>query len=178
MSVRVTAIEAEAYSPFGSVIMAARGDVAPRAANQGTAEKYSGLANFDNLRISDAPVNVSVFRVAPHTDASVDVRLLEKHPESTQIFVPMNAQRYLVIVALGEEAPDLSSLRAFMVRPDQAISYHPGVWHHPMVGLDCSTDFVCLTHEDGSSADCVIHQIPEAQRVVVQFGHTLELAHG
>ena len=169
MSVRVTAIEAEAYSPFGSVIMAARGDIAPRAANQGTAEKYSGLANFDNLRATDASVNVSVFRVAPHKDSALDVRLLEKHPQSTQIFVPMNAQRYLVIVALGEREPDLSSLRAFMVRPGQAISYHPGVWHHPMVGLGSSTDFVCITHEDGSSADCVIHQIPENERVVVQF---------
>ena len=169
MSVQATAIEAEAYSPYGSVIMAARGDVSPRSANQGTAQQYSGLAPFDNLRVSDAPVNVSVFRVAPHTHTSVDVRLLEKHPKSTQIFVPMNAQRYVVIVALGEDEPDLSSLRAFMVRPDQAITYHPGVWHHPMVGLDSSTDFVCLTHEDGSAVDCIIHQIPKEEGVVVQL---------
>lgn len=169
MRLETIPIEAEAYKPYGSLIMAARGDVAAKSANQGTAQKYNRLADFDNLRLEDASVNISVFRVSPHLDVSLDIRLLEKHPQSTQVFVPMNAHRYLVIVALGENEPDLSTLKAFVAKPNQAISYHPGVWHHPMVGLESSTDFVCLTYEDNSSMDCVVHQIPESEQVQVRF---------
>jgi ureidoglycolate lyase len=85
--------------------------------------------------------------------------MLEKHPGSTQAFVPMNASRYLVVVALGGDAPDLSTLRAFVASAAEAISYRPGVWHHPMIALDRVTDFACLVWEDGTTEDAVEHAI-------------------
>jgi ureidoglycolate lyase len=159
-------ITREGYAPFGALV-AAVASSSPRAANHGTASAWDGLAALENLRPT-ARGSVALFRCAPLGDAReaaergrersdaahLDVRWLERHAHSTQLFVPMNATRYLVVVALGGEAPDLETLRAFVVPGRAAISYAPGTWHHPMVALDHETDFANVLHVDGTSADC------------------------
>ncbi|MGZ3453973.1 MAG: ureidoglycolate lyase [Polyangiales bacterium] len=153
----------EDYAPFGRVI-AAR-DSGERAANQGTARKYEHLVPLENLR-AGATANVSVFRCVPRA-LPFEIALLEKHPASTQLFVPMNARRYLVVVARGSERPDLSTLAAFEATGTQGISYAPGTWHHPLIALESETDFACLVFEDGSPSDCVEHAIELSERIVV-----------
>ena len=115
----------------------------------------------------DPELNVSVFRCAPRTRWPLAVELLEKHPESTQVFVPMNARRYLAVVALGGDRPDLATLAAFVATGAQGISYHAGVWHHPMIALDSEVDFTCLVWEDGSPGDCTVVHYREDERVEV-----------
>lgn len=126
------------------------------SANQGTARRFDRLAALENLRPGLAQPNMGVFRCAPRLVWPSRLALLEKHPASTQVFVPMNAARYLVVVALGGDAPDLSTLAAFVASGTQAVSYRPGVWHHPMIALEAETEFVCLVWEDGTSKDCVV----------------------
>jgi len=154
-------LEREAYAPFGDVIAAKPGF---RSANQGTAQKSEHLAELVDRR--GARPNLSVFRCAPR-EVPFEVGLLEKHGASTQVFVPMNATRYLVIVALGSDEPDLATLRAFVASGVQGITYRPGVWHHPMVALDRETDFFCLVYEDGTEADCTEFPLSEAERARV-----------
>lgn len=142
----------DAYAPFGALI-AARG--APdRLANHGTAEAWDDLAALVNTRGERARPTVSLFRCAPLAEPFLDVRWLERHPASTQMFVPMSAARYLVVVAHGGGAPELGSLRAFIVEGPRAITYAPGVWHHPMVALDREADFANFLFADGSAGDC------------------------
>jgi ureidoglycolate lyase len=74
----------------------------------------------------------------------------------------MNASRYIALVALGGERPDLATLAAFVAEGPQGISYAPGVWHHPMLALDVETDFVVFVHEDGTDVDCVVVERGEA----------------
>ncbi len=161
-------LDRTAYAPFGDVIEAHH---QARAANQGSARKSEWLAELVDARPGRARPNLSVFRCAPRA-LPFEVALLEKHPASTQLFVPMNARRYLVVVAspvstaLGD-APDLSTLRAFVARGTQAITYRPNVWHHPMIALDADTDFFCLVHEDGTPTDCVETGLVPTDRVVV-----------
>lgn len=140
-----------------------------RAANQGSARKSEWLADLVDARRGHARPNLSVFRCTPKL-LPFEIAVLEKHPASTQVFVPMNARRYLVVVApsLAEaDGPDLAGLRAFIAQGTQAITYRPGVWHHPMIALDAETDFFCLVHEDGTVQDCVEVQLGPAERLVV-----------
>lgn len=164
---RVERLTAGAYAPYGDVISADRDDVTAREANMGTAARRNFVAEMRNVR-PDARLNVASFRCAPRATEALSLTLLEKHPRSTQAFIPMNASRYLVVVALGGDAPDLSTLRAFEALGTQGITYHPGVWHHPMIALDAPTDFTCLVWEDGTEDDCVVHDL--AQPVRVRFG--------
>lgn len=163
----------DAYAPYGHVIMASPRGEPGRTANQGTARRFDHLAALEDLRPGHAKLNVAVFRCAPRPAGSMPVLVLEKHPMSTQIFVPMNAERYLVLVARGGDRPDLSTLGAFVAGGTQGVSYLPGVWHHPMIALDREIDFACFVWEDGSADDCTVvtYAAGEAALVLVDPCH-------
>jgi ureidoglycolate lyase len=167
MRVPCSPLTAEAYAPYGHVIMASPRGEPGKPANQGTARRFDHLAGLDDLRPGRAALNVSVFRCAPRPAAPFEVELLEKHPASSQIFVPMNAARYLVLVARGGDAPDLATLAAFVASGTQGVSYAPGVWHHPMIALDATVDFACFVWEDGSADDCTVVRLAPGDRPVV-----------
>lgn len=165
-------LEAANYRPYGDVV-AARPDVQPKSANMGTAARFNHLGALENLRQAkeghkDAAPNLCVFQSQPFTGKEFTVTLLERHAHSTQVFIPMNAKRYLVVVCLGrkdregrndEAAPDLKTLRGFIAQGNQGITYRPGVWHHPLIALDQVTDFACLVWENGSADDCDTHPL-------------------
>ena len=153
-------IDGASYRPYGALISAG-GESVP--ANQGTAERSNFLSGLENSRPEAARPNVCVYRCSPARANPFPVRLLERHPFSTQIFIPMGGvRRYLAVVALGGEKPDLATLRAFWAGPGQGISYHPGVWHHPMVVLDAPGDMACVVFEDGTEGDCATVSLDEA----------------
>jgi ureidoglycolate lyase len=162
-----TAITPEAYQPYGDLLSADRDDVASREANQGTAARKNDQIAVVHDRPS-ARANFASFRCAPRTEWPMPIVLLEKHPHSTQTFVPMNASRYVAVVALGGAAPDLATLRAFVVPGGSAVSYRPGVWHHPMIALDQVTDFACLVWEDGTAGDALEHPLLGDERPILQ----------
>jgi ureidoglycolate lyase len=152
--VRSEPLDPKVYAPYGDVIASTREDVVSKPANQGTAKRYDRLAKLRNLREGAEP-NLCVFRSTPHKTSRFEVRLLERHARSSQVFIPMAcAKRYLVVVCLGDKEPDLKTLRAFIAGKDQGVTYHPDVWHHPLIALDQITDFACLVWEDGSKDDC------------------------
>ncbi|MFI5300840.1 MAG: ureidoglycolate lyase [Polyangiales bacterium] len=167
--VRARPLSLSDWSPYGALLAARDEADAGRSANQGNARVFDRLVDLRNARPGAAALNVSAFRARPRdvSDGLV-VELLEKHPRSTQLFVPMGAARYLVVVALGGDAPDLSTLAAFVATGRQGVAYGPGVWHHPIVALDEPTDFACFVHEDGSADDCTLCRLDEASRVRVR----------
>jgi ureidoglycolate hydrolase len=179
-------LEQSTYASYGDVI-SVRSDVEPSSANMGTAQRYNFLSQVVNLRGDHAQLNLSVYRCNPLIEtrgsgggAQFGVKLLERHAHSTQVFVPMGgvaggAVRYLVVVALGrageregeEGVPDLSTLRAFIARGDQGITYKPGVWHHPLIAIDAITDFACWVYEDGTDEDCDVANLETSQHIEI-----------
>lgn len=160
VSVRPQPLVPEAYAAYGQVVQA--DGLRPfRVVNMGRAQRWDFLAEVPNLRPARARLNLCLFRCAP-VELPLQVGLLERHPHSGQVFIPLDTQaRYLVIVCLGGEGPDLSTLGAFVARGGQGISYHPGVWHYPMTPLDRETDFACLVWEDGTAEDCQVVDLEE-----------------
>lgn len=166
---RAKKLTAEAFAPYGQVVGA--GLVEAVDANQGTAARFNRVAELVNLR-TEAKANVAVFRSTP-VALPFRVKLLEKHPCSTQMFVPMACERYLVMVAprvesAGVDAPDPARIEVFEARAGLGINYAPGVWHHPILALDRAADFLMVAWEDGSASDCVEHWFgDEAGEIVV-----------
>lgn len=151
-------ISRQTYAPYGDLI-AADQSLPFNFANMKTAKRFNFLADVVNLRPERARLNLCVFQCSPLEKLPFEIKLLERHEFSTQVFMPMSSgARFLVIVCLGGDKPDLSTLRAFEVTNPQGISYKPGVWHYPMTALDNQVDFSCLVHEDGSSDDCEVVQ--------------------
>ncbi|MFN8655587.1 MAG: ureidoglycolate lyase [Candidatus Obscuribacterales bacterium] len=153
--IKPVALSRNAYERYGTVIGADE-SLPFKPANLGTAKRFNYLADVQNRR-SDARLNMCVFRCSA-AKLPLEIRLLEKHEHSTQIFLPMNAAAtYLAIVCLGGDAPDLETLSAFLVEGPQGISYYPGVWHYPMTALGEPIDFACLVAENDSVDDCTSH---------------------
>jgi allantoicase len=151
-------LSSEAYSAYGDVIET-KDSVKITGANQGTAEKYHQVAQINNFFPDGrGKVNMCIFHCRPATELPFTIKLLERHPYSTQFFVPMThgqTRGYLVAVALNgpDDKPDMSTLKAFIAKSTQGVNYRQGVWHHPMIALDDTTDFACFVHESGTPED-------------------------
>jgi ureidoglycolate lyase len=166
-SILASAIDAACYEPYGAVVTAGDPRKA-RSANHGTAEAWDALAILESSRGAEARCTASLFRCHPWKGGpSVPVLRLERHPRSTQMFAPLRATRFLVIVAQGDEQPDLSSLAAFVVEGPTAITYAPGIWHHPMIALETSADFVNVLFADGTDGDCHEVAVPRGVAEVI-----------
>lgn len=155
-------LEPETYAPYGDVVQA--GAAPGRVGNQGRARIWDHRAELLQDRDGARP-NLAVFRTVAWPGDLVDVRLMERHPRSTQLFVPMTAARFLVIVAPPGPL-DPAGIVAFVAAAHQGITYHPGVWHHPLIALDREADFTALVWEDGTPADCELVELPASTRPV------------
>jgi ureidoglycolate hydrolase len=193
----------EGFAPFGDVISNQRRDVHPSAlaqhqlpsnassANQGSAIRYGDVSRLAN-HYAQAPSGtgepkMSMFVCAARPLETVSdgagrfaVKLLERHPFTTQTFTPLpsTASQYLVIVAPslapsaldnglpvpqgpglpGRGLPDVTRLRAFVAEENQAVTYGAGTWHAPMVVLGKEgtvIEFVVFQHASGRGIeDC------------------------
>ena len=152
----------EGFAPFGEVVSAGLGQGAAAAAvaNQGTAVRFDWSAALESTRAGARP-NLAVFRSTPQP-LPLALKLLERHPHSTQTFLPMIASRYLVCVAPDDRdgGPDLARLRAFICGPGLGVNYRRGLWHHPIVALEAVAEFAVLIWEDGSTGDCEERPLP------------------
>jgi ureidoglycolate lyase len=152
-------LTAEAFAPFGQVVTV--GATAGSSANQGTATRYDWAAQLESTR-PEAKPNLAVF-TSVMKRLPFKVKLLERHPASTQAFLPMVCARFLVCVAptLADGRPDLANLRAFLCGPGEGINYRRDVWHHPIIAIDGDAQFSMLAWEDGTGGDCVEFVLPE-----------------
>lgn len=158
--VETAPLTSEVFRSFGDVVVGERPDIAPTMVNFGTAARRDHAAALDNRRPGARP-NLATFRCAPWERFPVVVQAMEKHPGSSQLFVPMRVDRYLVVVAPGEDAPEIDGLRAFVALPGQGIVYAPGVWHMPLIVFGGPAEFVMFVWEDGTVEDCVVGALAE-----------------
>ena len=154
----------EGFAAFGQVIEAGAGPGRP--VNLGTAMRFDRLGLLENARPAARP-NLAVFRLAPQ-GLPFPLTLFERHPHSSQAFVPMRGARWLLCVAPEDAAgrPDAARARAFVGGPGRGVNLRRGAWHHPLIALDEPAELAMLAWEDGSGGDCVEHRL--ADPVLVQ----------
>ncbi|KAI8320607.1 ureidoglycolate hydrolase, partial [Martensiomyces pterosporus] len=156
----------DAFKPYGDVIQL-EGNKNIVIANQGTAKRVNHVAKLENWRQNTSPSvkngtpNMCIFSSAPRPTAGgrFEVKLLERHPFSSQVFMPIHQHGvhstnpdepcYLVIVAENgpDDKPDLSTIRAFAASSTQGINYKANSWHSPMVCVGQRVNFLVLVWE-------------------------------
>ncbi|KAE8382258.1 ureidoglycolate hydrolase [Aspergillus bertholletiae] len=216
----------EAFAPFGTAVYSplprdlsqapatvsslAPHNPTPVLANQNSALKYSPISPLQNNYPGHCPsgrpseARMTMFSCFPRQLRSLpgakafDVRILERHPFTTQTFTPIDLSSqssaggqdepwFLIVVAptlKGQTAtamtpsgpttirdpPDLKNLRAFVARGGQAVTYGAGTWHAPMVVLGPRrVDFVVVQFVNGvDDEDC--QEVSFGEGVVVEVG--------
>ncbi|STN26121.1 ureidoglycolate hydrolase [Escherichia coli] len=113
------------------------------------------------LRFLSKTVRLSALTARNPANLPLTIHELERHPLGTQAFIPMKGEVFVVVVALGDDKPDLSTLRAFITNGEQGVNYHRNVWHHPLFAWQRVTDF--LTIDRGGSDNCDVESIPEQE---------------
>lgn len=137
-------LTSEAFAPFGEVV----------------AEVSRTTLPFNGRPAARAVLEV-VAPPAPTEPGRHVVSLMERHLHSTQAFLPLDGEAYLVVVApdAPDGGPDLAGLTAFVVPGDTGVQYRTAVWHVPMTMLGASGRLAMLVHKDGSDADCEFRDI-------------------
>lgn len=149
-----TAITAEAFAPYGWVAQADGHE--GRFINGGSSLRVDGVGELSLTAEGGKPC-ITVFR-AQARQAVGPWQELERHRLGTQTFVPMGGVRYVVLVALGEDAPDPATLAAFVVNGDQAVTLRAGTWHHRLIALS-DGDFVVI-ERSADLTDCDLALLP------------------
>ena len=148
--IRVEPLTRVAFEAFGDVIEKPGGG--GRAANDGSAVRYDDIAALE-LSADNGRPTLGLFRVKP-ARLPLECLALERHPLSSQAFLPVGERRFLVVVApAGGDEPDATATRAFVTDGRQGVNYRRGVWHHPVLALDGETDFVMMGRAD-DGRDC------------------------
>lgn len=117
----VAKLTADAFQPFGTAFsLSSPGSSGPLVTHQ----RLHPLLDMPRLTTT---------QLAMTADAAQITRL-ERHPFSSQTFIPLLCTAYLVVVApqVADGGPDLSGLRAFAGDVDTGVHYAAGVWHAPM----------------------------------------------
>jgi ureidoglycolate lyase len=149
--VRVCHLTAEAFRQYGDVIDAS--GTPSYLANGGAAQVHRDLAAVD-LAADGGRVCVSVVRTAP-TALPLRITVMERHPLGSQAFVPLGGAELLVLVA-PEGDLDPSAIVAFQCSPSQGVNYRPGIWHHPLIALHRTSDFVVIDRQgEGENLELV-----------------------
>lgn len=138
-----------AFQPFGDVIETANKPFI--SINDGNAERYHNLAQLDLLAQSGEPL-VSVFRARPYPKPLL-IKMMERHPLSSQAFYPLTTDPFLVLVAPADEEPTAENMRLFVTNGSQGVNFHRGVWHHPLLVLVEQQDFLVIDR-GGKEKNC------------------------
>lgn len=149
----VRALQADGFAPYGRVI---ESDADGRWINGGHA--WRSEAGELALDADGGRAVLAVFRARGRAAAG-PWHELERHRLGTQSFVPLGAARCLVLVALGDAAPDPATLAAFVTRPGQGWTLAPGTWHHGLIVLEDAD--VAVVERQGSAPDCDVAHLAD-----------------
>jgi ureidoglycolate lyase len=148
-----------AFSSFGEVLFF--DPDRSRLVNDGRALRSDTDTRFDHASPDGEPV-LAVYRAS---GGPLPMRLLtfERHPLSSQTFVALSAERFLIVVAPDDRAglPDLERAEAFVGHRNEGVNYARNLWHAPIAAIGADGDFLMLMWESGSAEDCVFHHLQE-----------------
>ncbi len=137
------------FAPYGDVLSCNTAKER-RNINYGNTVRFHDLARLD-LTVGEGKPIVSIFRSTP-LPRPIGVKIMERHPLSSQAFYPLSGRPYMVVVApKGNFDPE--RLKAFLAAPDQGVNYHAGTWHHYSLALEAVSDFLVIDR-DGPGDNC------------------------
>lgn len=143
----------EAFVDFGDVIETQGRDF--QVINDGSAQNYSDLANIDVLAEGGQP-RVNIFESNP-LPSPIEIRMMERHPLSSQAFIPLGSEPFLIVVSKHEDA---ENLHAFITNGKQGVNYRRNLWHHPLLVTVPDSRFIVIDR-GGEGENCELRDLSE-----------------
>ena len=155
-------IDRSNFAEFGDII--STNDIKPMDINAGYAKRFDNLANLNTSKDGGKTI-VSIFsalkRAFPMT-----VDMMEKHPLSSQAFIPMKETTFLCFVAPPGELPEINKIQSFIIPPKMGINYKPGIWHFPLISTE-NTNFLVIDRK-GKGENLIIHKFKK-EKIILNY---------
>jgi ureidoglycolate lyase len=135
---KLTPLTEAAIAPFGAIIQP--------PAETGVRNFYTSWLGSERCGMTPR-LHVNLVQPSP-LPYSIDT--LERHPHSAQIFIPLDVERYIIVVAPD---PDLTRAQAFLAPGNVGIVYKQGVWHAGATVLDRPGSFTVLMWRNDTPDD-------------------------
>jgi ureidoglycolate lyase len=97
----------------------------------------------------------------PAAGGTVTIAALERHPHSTQSFVPIRVGRWIVLAAptLPDGNPDVANIRAAVAGPEDAICIGRDVWHAGLTVLDRPAEIAMMMWKADAGDDGILYEL-------------------
>lgn len=99
----------------------------------------------------------------PAEGGRVSIASLERHPHSTQSFLPLSVGRWIVLVAptRPDGTPDAANAKAFLAGPEDAVCIARNVWHAGLTVLDQPAEFAMMMWRADAGDDGVVAELDQ-----------------
>jgi len=132
---KIKNITKENFSQYGELITIDNND--SKSGNADTAQFHFDLALIEVLgNNTNARLNIikTIKRNFP-----LRINMMEMHPYSSQIFLPYDKTKFIVLVAPGTNKPDLNKIEGFLVSGGDGINFNAKIWHCPLTSTEDET---------------------------------------
>ena len=150
------------FATYGDLISS--DNIDPININAGYAKRYDDLVNIDTLK-DEGKTIVSIFSAIKRT-FPMTIDMMEKHPLSSQAFIPMKETTFLSFVAPPGESPEINKIQSFIIPPKTGINYKPGIWHFPLISTE-DTNFLVIDRK-GAGENLIIHKF-DKEKIVLEY---------
>jgi ureidoglycolate lyase len=156
------ALTCENFEAYGKVLSVDQSESI--VINNGFANKHYNLCNMDCNDFGGV-ATLHVY-VGKKREVPLKINMMEKHPYFSQTFMPRSTKPFLLVVALGDEKPDLNTLKVFKTNGNQGVFYKKAIWHFPLISLEDNEQFIVIDRSDlGKSenkvVDCIELELSE-----------------
>jgi ureidoglycolate lyase len=163
-------LSAENFALYGDILST---NSEMKIINNGFAQKHFNLCAIDS-RIEDGLSAVHIY-VAKKRVFPLHINMLEKHPFFSQAFIPRTTTPFLAVVALGEDEPDLNTLKAFITDGNQGVHYKRGIWHFPLISLEENEQFIVIDRMNSVNTknkieECIEYSLDEKVKINLFLG--------
>ena len=132
MNLKIKKINVQNFSKYGQLISTK--DIESKNINSNTTKSFFDLANIQILG-KDKNCRINIFK-AKKRNFPLEINMLEKHPFSSQVFLPLDKDPFFVIVCPASSKPDLNNLKIFKIENGNGVNFKPEVWHFHLISIN------------------------------------------
>ena len=155
-------ITRENFAAYGDLISSE--SVKPIDINAGYAKRFDNLAKINTSKDKGETI-VSIFSALKRS-FPMKIDMMEKHPLSSQAFVPMKETIFLYFVAPPGDVPEINKIQSFIIPPKMGVNYNPGIWHFPLISTE-DTNFIVIDRK-GNDKNLTIHKF-EKEEIILEY---------
>ena len=163
MNLEIKKITKENFSLYGNLITIR--NKRSEDINNNTTKSFFDLANIEILG-EDNHARLNIFnakkRVFP-----LNIDMLEMHPLSSQVFLPMNINDFIVLVSPVNVRPNLNKIECFKVSKGDGINFKSSVWHFPLISIE-DAKFITIDKRD-SEKNIEIYKFAENEKFILNY---------